>query len=108
MYAFDEAGQISSMHRHSHAEPDMNHAAEPAPVTIRISPRTQARLDAVKESPDESYDAVISRLCDRMGDKEPLSEETLREIERSLAELRKGISHTHDEIVQELVAGKKE
>ena len=81
---------------------------EPAPVAIPVSPRTRDRLEHLKESPDESYDAVISRLCDRMaGSDAPLSDETLREIEKSLAELRKGISQTHEEIVQELVARKE-
>lgn len=87
---------------------------EPAPIsaspmiTIRISPQTQERLDSVKHSPEESYDTVISRLCDRLIDDEPLSEETLKTIEKSLAELREGIFHTHEEIMQDLITRKTE
>ena len=89
-----------------HRSPDPK--SEPDAVTIRISPRTRDRLDLLKKSPDESYDAAISRLCDRMADDAPLSEETLKEIEQALAELREGISQTHEEIVQEIVAKKEE
>ncbi|WAI02180.1 DUF7557 family protein [Methanogenium organophilum] len=89
------------------SEPNARPGAEPASVTIDITPHTRERLDALKESPDESYDAVISRLCDRAANDTSLRGETLQEIEQSLAELRRGISRTHEEIVQEL-AFKKE
>lgn len=51
---------------------------------------------------------VISRLCDRAANETPLRDETLQEIEQSLAELRRGISRTHEEIVQELAFKKEE
>ncbi|MDE4908160.1 hypothetical protein L0665_06000 [Methanogenium marinum] len=96
---------MSSMHQSPNpdTEPDTKPVAEPASVTILISPRTQERLDFLKESSDESYDSVIARLTDRAIDDEPLSEETLKTIEKSLAELRKGIFYTHEEIVQKLI-----
>ena len=99
------------MHRSSDTcgRPDENPVSEkPTPVPIYIAPATRDRLDLLKERPDESYDAVISRLCDTAGGEAPLSGETLKEIEESLAELRKGISRTHEEILGELVTGKKE
>lgn len=77
------------------------------PVMIRISTHTQSLLDSQKKRPDESYDAVIFRLCGREYSDAPLSNETLKEIGKSLAQLRKGIFYTHEEILQELVAGKK-
>lgn len=110
-HAFYETHSISFMHRSSDTgkKPDVKAVAdEPTPVMIRISTRTQGLLDSLKEQPDESYDAVILRLCDRDSDDDaPLSDETLKKIEESLAELQKGISHTHEKIVKELVAGKK-
>lgn len=99
------------MHRSSHiggkrdAKPV---SEETAPITIHISPHTRDRLTSLKKSPDESYDAVISRLCEGAGADAPLSDETMKEIEQSLAELREGISRTHGEIVQELIAKKEE
>jgi len=107
---FDEQHPISLMHRSPdpHTEPNSNPNPEDTSITINITPRTRDQLDLLKNNPDESYDSVISRLCDRAINDEPLSKETLQEIEKSLVELRKGIYHTHAEIVQELVAGKKE
>lgn len=99
------------MHRTSSDgdRPDAKPGSEaPAPVTIDISPDTRDRLDSLKENPDESYDMVISRLCDRAANETPLRDETLQEIEQSLAELRRGISRTHEEIVQELAFKKEE
>jgi len=115
MHAFDTIRPTSSMHRSSNTGdgPDAKPIPEePAPVsipvTIHISPHTRDRLDSLKKSPDESYDAVISRLCDCRADDAPLSDEAMKEIEQSLAELREGISRTHEEIVRELVAKKEE
>lgn len=97
------------MHRSSDTggKPDTKPVSEdPTDGMIRISPRTREQLDSLKIHSDESYDAVISRLCERAGSDTPLSDETMKEIEQSLSELREGISRTHEEIVQELIAGK--
>lgn len=98
------------MHRSPDAgsKPDAKTVSEePTPAPIYITRTTRDRLDLLKKKPDESYDTVISRLCDMAGSDAPLSDETLKEIEESLADLRKGISQTHAEIVQELVAKKE-
>ena len=111
MHAFDTIRPTSSMHRSSNTGdgPDAKPIPEePAPVSIPVYPHTRDRLDSLKKSPDESYDAVISRLCDCRADDAPLSDEAMKEIEQSLAELREGISRTHEEIVRELVAKKEE
>ena len=83
--------------------PALKPTSTPRLITIQISSRTQKKLDSLKHTPDESYDTIISRLCDRLTDDEPLSEETLKTIEKSLEELRTGIFYTHEEIVQELI-----
>ncbi|GAB7014892.1 DUF7557 family protein [Methanogenium cariaci] len=88
------------------SNPEQNPDPESATIPIRISPRTREQLDFLKDRPDESYDAVIARLTDRVID-EPLSEETLKAIEKSLTDLRKGISDTHEEIVQEILKQKE-
>jgi hypothetical protein len=99
------------MHRSSdtRSEPDVKPASDDSmPVMIRISTRTQNLLNSLKEHPDESYDAIIFRLCDGENNDAPLNDETLKDIEKSLAHLRKGIFQTHEKIVQELVAKKEE
>lgn len=45
---------------------------------------------------------MITRLLDTTIDEEPLSEETLATIERSLEEYREGIYYTHEELLREL------
>jgi hypothetical protein len=49
--------------------------------------------------PEESYNAVIFRRCDRLTDDEPLSEEKPKTSERSPAGLREGIYSSHEKIV---------
>lgn len=71
-------------------------------TSIRINTTTRDRLDRLKKHPRESFDAVITRLLDTTIDEEPLSEETLATIERSLKEYREGIYYTHEEILREL------
>ena len=98
------------MHRSSDTggTPDTEPVSEePTDGTILISPHTREQLDSLKIHSDESYDAVISRLCDQAGSDTPLGDEIMKEIEQSLSELREGISRTHEEIVQELIAEKK-
>ncbi|MDE4908192.1 hypothetical protein L0665_06160 [Methanogenium marinum] len=71
-------------------------------TSIRIQTTTRDRLHRLKKHPRESFDAVITRLLDTTIDDEPLSEETLATIERSLKEYREGIYYTHEEILAEL------
>ena len=71
-------------------------------TSIRINTTTRDRLHRLKKHPRESFDAVITRLLDMTIDDEPLSEETLATIERSLKEYREGIYYTHEEVLCEL------
>lgn len=75
----------------------------PPTIPIWITPRTKKQLESLKNGPDESYDTVISRLCERLTDDDLLNTETLKTIDQSLAELRKGIFSTHEEIMQDLI-----
>jgi predicted transcriptional regulator len=71
-------------------------------TSIRIQTTTRDRLHRLKKHPRESFDAVITRLLDTTIDEDPLSEETLATIERSLEEYREGIYYTHEELLREL------
>ena len=71
-------------------------------TSIRIQTTTRDRLQHLKKHPRESFDDVITRLLDAMIDDEPLSEETLATIERSLKEYREGIYYSHEEILADL------
>ncbi|NLZ30007.1 MAG: hypothetical protein GX885_04590 [Methanomicrobiales archaeon] len=71
-------------------------------VTVRIDSRLRDRLNALKAHPRESYNEVIGRLVDMAVDAEPLSEETLQDLERSIEDLRAGRIYALDEVVAEL------
>ena len=60
-------------------------------TTIQLQPETKSRLDTLKTLPRESYDETLNRIMDAFFDPEPLSEETLQEIEESIADMRAGI-----------------
>ena len=71
-------------------------------VTVRIDSNLRDRLSALKTHPRESYNEVIGRLVDMAVDEEPLSDEAIRDLERSLEDLRAGRVYTLDEVMAEL------
>lgn len=71
-------------------------------TSIRIRSDTRDSLSRLKRHPRESFDDVINRLIDSAIDDEPLGEETLQAIEKSLKEYREGIYYTHEEILADL------
>ncbi len=71
-------------------------------ITVRIDSDLRDRLNALKTHPRESYNDVIGRLVDMAVDEEPLSDEAIRDLERSLEDLRSGRVYTLDEVMAEL------
>jgi len=71
-------------------------------ITVRIDSNLRDRLNALKIHPRESYNEVIGRLVDMAIDEEPLSDEAIRDLERSLEDLRAGRVYTLDEVMAEL------
>lgn len=71
-------------------------------TTIQLRPETKSRLDALKIHPRESYDETLNRLLDMACDPEPLSEETLQQIEEGIADIRAGRYRSLEDIAQEL------
>jgi predicted transcriptional regulator len=71
-------------------------------VTVRIDSNLRDQLNALKTHPRESYNEVIGRLVDIAVDEEPLSDEAIRDLERSLEDLRAGRVYTLDEVMAEL------
>jgi len=71
-------------------------------TTIKIDTELKGRLNALRIHPRESYSEVIGRLVAMAVDEEPLSEETIRDIERSLEDLRARRVYTLDEVIAEL------
>ena len=71
-------------------------------ITVRIDSNLRDRLNALKTHPRETYNEVIGRLVDMAVDEEPLSDEAIRDLERSLEDLRAGRVYTLDEVMAEL------
>ena len=71
-------------------------------TTIQLQPETKSRLDALKTHTRESYDETLNRLLDLAYDPEPLSEETLQQIEEGIADIRAGRYRSLEDIAQEL------
>ncbi|CVK32962.1 DUF7557 family protein [Methanoculleus bourgensis] len=73
-----------------------------ASTTIKIDTELKDRLNTLKLHPRESYNDVIERLVAIAVDEEPLSQETIRDLERSLEDLKAGRVYTLDEVMAEL------
>lgn len=73
-----------------------------ASTTIKIDTELKDRLNTLKIHPRESYNDVIERLVAMAVDEEPLSQETIRDLERSLEDLKAGRVYTLDEVMAEL------
>ncbi|RQD81346.1 MAG: hypothetical protein D5R96_06955 [Methanocalculus sp. MSAO_Arc2] len=71
-------------------------------TTIQLQPETKSRLDAWKIHSRESYDETLNRLLDMVCDPEPLSEETLQQIEEGIADIRAGRLRSLEDIAQDL------
>lgn len=73
-----------------------------ASTTIKIDTELKDRLNTLKIHPRESHNDVIKRLVAIAVDEEPLSQEMIRDLERSLEDLKAGRVYTLDEVMAEL------
>jgi len=71
-------------------------------TTIKIKVPLKNRLDSLKIHPRESYTDVIGRLVEMAVDDEPLSDATIRAIEESLEDIKKGRIYTLEQVMSEL------
>lgn len=59
-------------------------------TTIQIRKAVKKKLDTFKMYPKEPMDSIIDRLTDMAIDEEPLSKEEIRDIEKSLEDIKNG------------------
>ncbi|EJG07604.1 hypothetical protein Metli_1656 [Methanofollis liminatans DSM 4140] len=71
-------------------------------TTIKIKVPLKNRLDSLKIHPRESYTDVIGRLVEMAVDDEPLSDATIKAIEESLEDIKKGRVYTLEQVISEL------
>ncbi|MBS3055130.1 MAG: hypothetical protein J4452_01415 [Candidatus Aenigmarchaeota archaeon] len=71
-------------------------------TTIQLEEKTKAKLDNLKIHPRDTYNKVIERLITISDDEGELSEETIRHIEQSLEDIKKGKIYTLEEVRKKL------
>lgn len=71
-------------------------------TTIEITRSDRDRLNHLRRYPREPYRAIVRRLLDQSEDPEPLSPETIADIQASLDEIRRGEFVTHEELKRDL------
>ncbi|MCC4771621.1 hypothetical protein FXV91_16045 [Methanosarcina sp. DH2] len=73
-----------------------------ATTTICLDPKVKEMLKSLKRHPEESYNSVVERLVNTAVDSEPLSEETIKKIEKGLKDIKEGRYYTEEEVAAEL------
>ena len=71
-------------------------------TTIQIQMGTRDKLKKLKAHPRESFDSVVERLVESKIDDKPLSETTLKNIEKSLEDIKAGRVISHEDLKKKL------
>jgi len=71
-------------------------------TTIEITRSDRDRLNRLRRYPREPYRSVVRRLLEQAEDCEPLSPETIADIQASLDEIRRGEFVTHEALKRDL------
>lgn len=74
-------------------------------TTIQIEEKVKNKLEELKAYRRETYNEVIERLIENNVDRGRLSENTLKNIELSLEDIRKGRVYTTKEVKKKLGIG---
>ena len=72
------------------------------PTSIQIEKETKARLDKFKNHPRETYNDVLARMIRIMSQQEELSEQTIKNIEKDIADIKAGRVYTSEQVKKKL------
>ena len=74
------------------------------PTSIQIEKEIKERLDKFKNHPRETYNEVLAIMIHVMSqqNKEELSQQTIKNIEKSLAEIKAGKVSSHKDVKRRL------
>ena len=72
------------------------------PTSIQIEKETKARLDKFKNHPRETYNDVLARMIRIMSQQEELSEQTIKNIEKGIADIKAGRVYTSEQVKKKL------
>jgi predicted transcriptional regulator len=71
-------------------------------TTIQLEEKTKEKLERMKIFPRETYNEVIIRLVLTSQEETELSEQTIKNIERALEDVKKGRLYSTKEVRKEL------
>ncbi len=71
-------------------------------TTIQIDEKTKELLEKLKIHKRESFNEVIKNLVATKFDFEPISDEEIRDVEKSLDEIKAGRYYTHEQVKKNL------
>lgn len=71
-------------------------------TTIQLDKKVRDKLKELKLHPNESYNKVVERLISIKTDEGELSEETIRDIEMSLEDIKVGRTLSMEQVKQRL------
>jgi len=73
-------------------------------TSIQIEKKIKEHLDKFKNHPRETYNEVLARMIHVMSqqNKEELSQQTIKNIEKSLAEIKAGKVSSHKDVKRRL------
>ncbi|MGI0047067.1 MAG: DUF7557 family protein [Nitrosotalea sp.] len=74
------------------------------PTSIQIEKETKEHLDKLKSHPRETYNEVLDRIIHIVSQqkKEELSQQAIKDIEKSLAEIKAGKVSSHKDVKRRL------
>jgi len=71
-------------------------------TTIQLEEKTKEELERVKLFPRETYNEVIIRLIMTSQEETELSEQTIKNIEKALEDVKKGRLYSTEEVRKQL------
>ena len=73
------------------------------PTSIQIEKEVKERLDKFKNHPRETYNEVLDRMIRILSEEDAeLSPKTIKNIEKSLAEIKAGKVYSHKDVKKRL------
>ena len=74
------------------------------PTSIQVEKEIKKRLDKFKNHPCETYNEVLSRMIHMLSqqNKEELSQQTIKNIRKSLNDIEKGKVYSLEQVEKEL------
>jgi len=68
-------------------------------TSIQLENKTKSRLEKMKTHPKESYNDVVNRLLNvAENDEGVLSQQTIKDLEKALAEVKSGKTFSHNQV----------